>query len=111
MGRGRSGFTISEETIPHRADRDGRVGQTITVKCGETTAPIPASEFFEHDAFNIVGDARLAQASHDAGDLRSGRTPIYRVRAQRVELDEDFEQLVVELSIARLDRMLAGAPA
>jgi hypothetical protein len=64
-----SEFSVGEETIPECSGRDGRVGQTITVDRSVATAPAPTAQFFEHDAFNVVGDARLVQAGKNAGDL------------------------------------------
>jgi len=83
--------SIGEETIPYGADRNGGVGGTITVEGGEAAATVPTVEFFEHDAFNIVGESHLTQTSRDASNFWGECTRIYVVDAQRVELNKNFE--------------------
>lgn len=52
--------SLGEEAIQHGTDRNRGIGETITVDCGESAATLPTVEFLEHDAFNIVGESRLA---------------------------------------------------
>jgi hypothetical protein len=84
------GLVVGVETIPGGADGNGRIGYTITVDDGVTTVSVPTVQFFEHDALNVISDARLAQASQNAGDLRRGRGSIYRVHSHRIKVDQDF---------------------
>ncbi len=74
--------------------------RSIVAKLG---AIVPAAEFFEHNAFDVVGDARLTQSSQDAACRGTEYVGIGEVDARPVEADENLRQLVIELATARLE--------
>jgi len=60
-------------------------------------------QFFENYLLDLVGNARVPQASQDATYLWRKRVWIGGVDTQWVEFDKDLDQIVVKPAIARLE--------
>lgn len=88
--------------IPSGADGDCCVGKSLWIQVGQPAAAIPTSEFLEHDAFDVVRDSRLAQSWQHSGQLGDELVSIALMDPDRVELEQDLEQLVVQGTVMSL---------
>jgi hypothetical protein len=83
-------------------------GEAIVVERCKTAATVPTAKFFKHNLFDVVVDAGLMQPSQDAGNLRCERAPTGGVYVERIEVDEDLQQRVVEPAITHLAETSSG---
>ena len=88
--------------IPGRADGDRCVGESLWILVGQPAAAIPTSELLEHDLFDVLRYSSLPQACQDSRRLGDELLSIVLVDPDRVELEQDFEQLVIESAVQSL---------
>ena|SRR5712691_6610393 len=74
---------------------------------GQAATAIPSSEFLENDLFDIIRGADIAQSDQNADRFRNELLGVVLVDPNRVESEQNLEQLVIQGAVVSFGSVYA----